>query len=32
MYTNRKWVQMVALVLIAALVVTSLIMVGGILK
>jgi len=30
MYTNRKWVQMVALVLIAALVVTSLIMVGGI--
>jgi len=30
MYTNRKWVQMVALVLIAALVLTSLIMVGGI--
>ncbi len=31
MYTNRKWIQVVALVLVAALVITSLIMVGGIL-
>jgi hypothetical protein len=30
MYTNRKWVQAVAIVLVAALVVTSLIMIGGI--
>lgn len=30
MYTNRRWVQAVAIVLVAALVVTSLIMIGGI--
>jgi len=29
MYTNRKWVQAVAIVLVASLVVTSLIMIGG---
>jgi len=31
MYTNRKWIQVVALVLVGALVITSLIMIGGIL-
>ena len=30
MHTNKRWVQVVALVLVAALVVTSLIMIGGI--
>ncbi len=30
MHTNKKWVRAVAIVLVAALVVTSLILVGGI--
>jgi hypothetical protein len=30
MHTNQKWVQVVALVLIGAMLVTSLIMIGGI--
>jgi len=30
MYTNKRWIRAVAIVLVAALVVTSLILVGGI--
>jgi hypothetical protein len=30
MHTNQKWVQVVALVLVGAMLVTSLIMIGGI--
>jgi len=30
MYTNQKWVKVVALMIIGALLVTSLIMIGGI--